>query len=158
MLKKAKKHENKKNNLIRFDEINLKKILFLQNLRHRLSWMFKINLMKPTSSYKSHQEIKGNITNFSKILFNANKLVEENNSEMYFVYLPKYPGVYKDYNYSIYEKVIETVRNLNIPIIDLYPIFSSHPDPKSLFPLRRFGHYNEKGYKLVVEELLKKVN
>tara|TARA_B100002052_G_scaffold255080_1_gene245063 strand:+ start:80 stop:1273 length:1194 start_codon:yes stop_codon:yes gene_type:complete len=157
MLKKAKKHENKKNILIRFDEINLKEILFLQNLRHRLSWMFKVNLMRSTSSDKSHQEIKENIINFSKILFNANKLVEENNSEMYFVYLPKYPGVYNDYNYSIYEKVIETVSNLNIPIIDFYPIFSSHPDPKSLFPLRRFGHYNEKGYKLIVETAINKI-
>ena len=54
--------------------------------------------------------------------------------------------------------MIDIVENLNIDLIDIYKIFSHHPDPKSLFPLRRYGHYNKDGYKLVVEELLKKLN
>ena len=51
------------------------------------------------------------------------------------------------------------VEKLNIPIIDLYKdLFSGHPDPKSLFPFRTYGHYNEEGYRLVAETILDKIN
>jgi hypothetical protein len=39
------------------------------------------------------------------------------------------------------------VKNLNIPVIDIHQeVFADHPDPLSLFPHRRNGHYNAKGY------------
>ena len=89
---------------------------------------------------------------------NSKNLVKENGSNFYFVYLPQYPGIYDEYRLKVYKQVIDIVENLNIDLIDIYKIFSHHPDPKSLFPLRRYGHYNKDGYKLVVEELLKKLN
>jgi len=33
-------------------------------------------------------------------------------------------------------------------------VFSKNPDPLVFFPFRANGHYNEKGYKLVAEEIL----
>lgn len=72
---------------------------------------------------------------------------------LYFVYLPSW----KRYNSGpqIVElertKVLTLVSALGIPIIDLHPVFDAHSDPLSLFPFRRFGHYNEEGHKIVAE-------
>ena len=158
LLQKLKKHQRKKNALFRFEEFDFKKVLFLQSIRHRLSWMFKIDLMN--INLISSKEDKSNyLDEFSEILVQANNLVTKNNSRLYFVYLPEFPGIYTDgQRLQSYKKVINLVEKLNIPIIDLYKdLFSKHPDPKSLFPLRIYGHYNEEGYKLVVESILDKI-
>ena len=48
------------------------------------------------------------------------------------------------------------MEKLNIPIIDLQKdLFSVHNDPKSLFPRRMYGHYNELGYRLAAETIFK---
>ena len=57
-----------------------------------------------------------------------------------------------------YGKIVQIVKNLNIPIIDIYSeLFEKHKDPLSLFSLRKFGHYNEGGYSLVAQIILDKV-
>ncbi len=96
---------------------------------------------------------------FSEVLVQANNLVTKNNSRLYFVYLPGFPGIYTDgQRLQSYKKVINLVEKLNIPIIDLYKdLFSKHPDPKSLFPLRVLNHYNEEGYRLVAKTILDKI-
>ena len=54
--------------------------------------------------------------------------------------------------------VLEIVRNLNVPIIDIQnEVFLEHSDPISLFPLRIHGHYNEDGYRMVAEEIYEKL-
>ena len=37
-------------------------------------------------------------------------------------------------------------------------VFGIHPDPLSLFPYRSEGHYNPEGYRLVADEIAKKIN
>ena len=100
-----------------------------------------------------------NIKMFEKILERTKNIVDQNNSKLYFVYLPEYPGIYTDrQRLQSYKKVINLVEELNIPIIDLYKdLFSNHPDSKSLFPQRMYGHYNEKGYRLVTKTILDKM-
>ena len=49
------------------------------------------------------------------------------------------------------------VESLNIKIIDLQPVFDAEKDKKGLYPLRIFGHPNEKGYDIVGEHIVKKV-
>jgi lysophospholipase L1-like esterase len=72
---------------------------------------------------------------------------------MYFVYLPGRGQVHPTRDF-----VLKTVKDLNIPIIDLKEeIFDIHPDPLSLFPLRLYAHYNAKGYKLIAEVISKKL-
>ena len=51
-------------------------------------------------------------------------------------------------------RVLELVNALDIPIIDLQPVFQAQKDPLSLFPFRRFGHYNETGNQIVADTLL----
>ena len=164
LLQELKTYQSKKNVLFRFEEFNFKNVLLLVSIRYRLSWMFKIdlnniNLISSRIGF-FHKEDKPNyLDEFSEILVQANNLVTKNNSKFYFVYLPMYPGVYNSttnkQSLQSYKKVINLVEKLNIPIIDLYKdLFSKHPDPKSLFPLRVLNHYNEEGYRLVTKTIL----
>ena len=51
--------------------------------------------------------------------------------------------------------VFNFLQQQKIPIIDIHSeVFESHPDPASLCPLRRCGHYNSMGYKLIVDSIL----
>ena len=160
-LQELKNYQRNKNVLFQFEKFKFKRVLFLESTRHRLSWMFKIDLMN--INLISLKEDESNyLDEFSEVLVQANNLVTNNNSKLYFVYLPEYPGIYNSITgkqrLQSYKKVINLVEKLNIPIIDLYKdSFSDHPDPKSLFPLRIYGHYNEEGYRLVAKTILDKI-
>ena len=99
---------------------------------------------------------------FKNILKLSNKLTKENNSKLYFVYLPlynRYAVEKQKYDLQLYKEVIEIVESLNIPIIDLHEeLFKKYDDPLSLFPFRKKGHYTEKGYQLVAETIFNKIN
>ena len=85
-------------------------------------------------------------------------MVSKWNGKLYFVYLPrflKYSAGKGDINR---EFVIKTVSELNIPIIDIHKeVFNIHPDPLSLFPFRKNGHYNAEGYRLVAESIKNRI-
>jgi len=49
--------------------------------------------------------------------------------------------------------VLETVRALGVPVIDIEPHFRETGDPLALFPFRLNGHYNDAGYALVAHVL-----
>jgi len=68
--------------------------------------------------------------------------------------LPGY-GQYSTGNNDINrEFVLRTTTELKVPMIDIHEeVFASHPDPLSLFPYRREGHYNAEGYRLVAEAI-----
>jgi len=98
---------------------------------------------------------------FEKILKMSKELVKENNSKLYFVYLPNYIRYIDNNNHDnlySYKKVTQIVQNLNIPIIDINKeLFEKHKDQLSLFPFRKLGHYNEKGYELIAETVFDKI-
>ena len=161
LLQAFKEYERKNNVLFNFDKFKFKNVLLLKNIRRRLSWMFKIDLMQ-INLINSKKDELNYLDKFSELLFQANNLVTKNNSKLYFVYLPYYPGTHDSAAYTqrseSYKKIINLVKKLDIPIIDLYKdLFNDHTDPKSLFPGRKFGHYNEEGYRLVVEIILEKI-
>ena len=95
-----------------------------------------------------------------KILQQSKQLANSWNGDFYFVYLPAYDR-YNNFltNHGRYlqrEKVLDMVRGLDIPIIDIHEqVFANHSDPRSLFPLRIHGHYNAEGYRLVAEAIAK---
>ena len=98
---------------------------------------------------------------FENILKLSIKLTKENNSILYFVYLPdyeRYIGKNIHDNKFHYKKVTKIVENLNIPIIDIHKeLFEKHNDPLSLYPFRLRYHYNEPGYQLVSETIFNKI-
>jgi len=161
VLEKMKKKELKENKLIKQDKLfrlekfKLINFLKLKDFRLLLNRIFNINLVHikvelppPPPMYKE----------FSKILNEANNLVKKNNAKLYFVYLNADPRMRANYEKS-YKKILSIVKNLNIPIIDIYEeVISKHPDPDSLRPFRIFTHYNEEGYKLIAEAILNHFN
>ncbi len=92
---------------------------------------------------------------FLKIMKLTKELVSNNNSKLYFIYLPTY-GRYKhtkeDYNYEFIKNI---VNELNIPFIDIhYDVFDKDPNPLKYFPFELpGGHYNVEGYKKVAESI-----
>jgi hypothetical protein len=102
---------------------------------------------------------------FKDIFAEAKRVVHEWNGELIFVYLPewsRYPEKInlcrKRFLNTGKSKVLSAIKDLQIPIIDIESVFSSHSDPLSLFPFRIYGHYNSEGYKLVAEHLEKYIS
>jgi len=75
---------------------------------------------------------------------------------LYFVYLPSWNRYRNGPRVSDREHatVLEIAKGLHIPVIDVEPRFRLEPDPLSLFPFRRSGHYNERGNQLVADTVL----
>lgn len=91
---------------------------------------------------------------FKKILSMTKKLTNENNSELYFVYLPSYSRYKTKNSVKHYKEVTKIVNDLNIPIIDIHKkVFKKTEDPLSLFPFKFYGHYNVEGYRRVAESI-----
>ena len=94
---------------------------------------------------------------FSKILTKAKDRVEAWGGRLYFVYLPSFSRYSETVDHDLYRKkskVIELVRGLNIPVIDIHQkVFAIHPY-LALFPLQLNGHYNAKGYSEVAKAIV----
>jgi len=111
-------------------------------------------------SLKGKTDLNPDLKSFKKIMKRAKEITKSNNSELYFVYLPRkdsYVGKKRFHSY-FYEEVLDLIEDLNIPIIDLYEdFFNNLEDPKSVIPLRERGHFNELGYRLVSNLIYKKI-
>ena len=95
---------------------------------------------------------------FKRILEKSKKMVTKWEGTLYFVYLPSIQPYLNNFEDPFREDALRIINELNIPIIDMHEeVFASHPDPLSLFPLRRNGHYNADGYRLVAEAINKKL-
>ena len=98
-----------------------------------------------------------NIDVFRDILSKAKSRVNGWGGALYFVYLPgwaRYAG-YAEVGAKQRASVLKIASALNLNMIDIHPAFERQSDPLSLFPFREPGHYNEKGHRLVAQEVLK---
>ena len=93
---------------------------------------------------------------FERILAEARTTAETWNGRVIFVYLPTWE------RYRVPElaskdrdRVLDIARRFDLYVVDLHSVFAVHPDPLSLFPFRRYAHYNEAGHRLVAEEVLR---
>jgi hypothetical protein len=90
-------------------------------------------------------------------LAQARTVVASWGGTLYFVYLPSWsryrngPGAVE----PEHAKVLALANALAIPVIDVQAAFQADTDPLSLFPFRRFGHYNERGHRIVAETILR---
>ena len=95
---------------------------------------------------------------FIEIIKKVNDLALDNNSKLYFVYLPsyhRYKNIIKDNNYKDFNYIKNSIIDLNIPFIDLHTDLISK-NYKAFFPFGLVGHYDEKGYKEVAKFIFEK--
>jgi hypothetical protein len=91
---------------------------------------------------------------FKQILLSAKNLVKQNDSKLYFVYLPEYARYKTSFDNTNYLKIKKILSELDIPLIDLHTeIFIKEKDPTDLYPFNSFGHYNKLGYKKVADKI-----
>ncbi len=91
-----------------------------------------------------------------KILKLAKELVNENNSKLYFIYLPEYARYKNNYDNTNYYLIKKIVNQLDIPFIDIpIEVFEKEKNPLILFPFEMYGHYTVEGYKKVSEIIYK---
>jgi len=93
---------------------------------------------------------------FREVLQDARAFVGTWNGLLYFVYLPAWQRYTGRQATSVNrDTILNLVRRLNIPVIDIHESFQAHSDPLRLFPFRQQGHYNEEGHRLVAETILR---
>lgn len=95
---------------------------------------------------------------FERVLAEAKNTVNLWGGRLVFVYLPTWERYrFPELASKDRDKVLLIAKMLDLEVIDLHEIFSAHPDPLSLFPFRRYAHYNEAGHRLVGEEVLRRL-
>ena len=142
------------------DELIKKKIPDL--LRYREELKDKENIKYKTLKFirldKTKRILRNKKEKFIEIMKKANDLAKDNNSKLYFVYLPsynRYNKLIKNNNYKDFIFIKNSIKDLNIPFIDLHTDLISK-NPEAYFPFGLEGHYNEKGYKNVGKFLFEK--
>jgi len=91
---------------------------------------------------------------FKHILKQAKNLSLENGSNLYFVYLPKYPGDEKHNRDKLFTTVKKITKELEIPFLDMNKlVFAKEDNPKKLYPFEKKGHFNIEGYKKITEAI-----
>ena len=127
--------------------------LFLQKTRELIE-NFKKN--KNSSGYSPNNRYYNdkNLLAFEEIMELALNIDE--NAKFYFVYLAEYQQFFTDnYNFEHKKKILEIVKKLNIPIIDLESSFKKSKNLDILFSIHsRFKHYSSDGYRLAAEHIL----
>jgi hypothetical protein len=121
--------------------------------------MFKlrnfINLKLDQIQNKNAKDIQKINPEYKLILKYVKNIVEENNAKLYFVFLPelnRYKLRVNDEKFNDYRKLINFIKSLDIPIIDLHEeVFKKIKNPKSLYPWKTDVHYTIEGYKIVSE-------
>jgi hypothetical protein len=127
--------------------------LQLRNLRQLLEITY--GRSKQTSGDNRYSDKQLDL--FRRVLLRAKTSVNGWGGKLYFVYLPARDRFARGYDYSR-DAVLNIVKDLDLILIDLEPAFRLQGDPFSLFPYGRFGHYNEKGHRLVADTVLGTLN
>ena len=94
---------------------------------------------------------------FEKILSNSKKLTENWGGKMYLVYLPSYFAFASKNENRFYSYILKTASENNIPTIDMYNVFLENLNPLDLFSLQMNSHYNPRGYNLVAQNILERL-
>jgi hypothetical protein len=93
------------------------------------------------------------IAEFKRVLRTAQSVVASWGGVLYIVYLPARDRYvfHEEFNRAV---VLDLIKALGLQLIDVKVAFSAHGDPLSMFPFRRFGHYNREGHRIVAETVL----
>jgi hypothetical protein len=135
------------------DEINER--IKRNNLISKLIKFFKIHNLRNLLFFKeSKTQIQPQL--LKEILSLTKELSIQNNSKLYFVYLPKYQRYKLENNDKEYNLVKNIVGDLKIPFIDIHEkVFQREGDPLKLFSFSLNFHYTKEGYRKVSKSIFK---
>jgi len=135
------------------------KALRLYHIRGRMGFDDNIN-----THLHAHNNVRRQMDTsvdplFTQILKQTRDQTAAWGGKLYFIYLPaktryetgsKGRVLFKHSN-----AVLEVAKNLGLSIINIHrEVFSSHPDPMSLFPNRMYNHYSPTGYNAVAKAII----
>lgn len=129
----------------------------LSHIREKLQLLKLPGLtQEATETKESEKASQETVELFRRVLQKAIKSVTAREGRVAFVYLPQWAR-YSNPSHASQdrERILELVRGLGIPVIDIHPAFAAQKDPLALFPFRLPGHYNEQGNRIVAEEVLR---
>ena len=125
----------------------------LSAVRQQFGLIYGANLSEKGGLLRTEE---ANIALLQAILLQAKSAVSSWGGVLDFVYLPTWERYVHPESVTVRrDSILNLVKHLDIPVIDLHPVFQASGDPLSLFPFRRGWHYNEKGHRLVGEEALR---
>ena len=133
--------------------------LVLPNLR-LLAWNARQNLRFPQHAIAEphgHQPRESNLALLVRILATARDEVAAKGGQLVFVYLPeyyRYAGPRLSAGAAQREAVLDAVRALDLPLVDVHAAMSAYADPVQLFPFGLKGHYNAAGARLAANAIL----
>jgi hypothetical protein len=139
-----------KNSLSKFQKNQTKQAITKKHERLKLYQFFKLwetrillnNYLPENSkpSYSLHPKL-------DDIFRLTKEFLENNNTNFYVVYLPRYqlprPKIIEDH----YLGIKNITNKYSIPLINIYDFFDNEDDPLKYYPFRMRGHFNEVGYK-----------
>jgi len=134
----------------------------LYHLRQSLALWYSGQRHDPAERIRSTREYFSSVVSdeefnlFRNVLVDAIGTVESWGGRMYFVYLPEWAR-YAERELANKNRahVLELVKSLRLPLIDIHELFAGHHDPLGLFPFRELNHYNIEGHRLVGTEILR---
>ena len=93
---------------------------------------------------------KNNLNEFEIILERTKNILNENNTQLYFVYLPSYDHLKYSFNDKNLNSIKNILKKLDITLIDINKeIFDKNNDKLGFFPFRMKGHYTVDGYRQI---------
>lgn len=126
---------------------------------------FKNKLFRGLKDQRDDQELIKN--EFKEVMKLANDLANQKKINFYFVYVPTYFLDHKNImgnekirlkNDQYYLDILSVINELKIPIIDLKAeLFKKDNDPLSILPFRTYGHFTEKGNRLISNIIINKI-
>jgi hypothetical protein len=137
--------------------------------RHLVGELVKLNALRQRfglvygdssqSSQYTESDVKTTMDLLERALREAKATVDAWGGRLYFVYLPERDTCI-DPGRAVGDRghIMNIVSREGIPLIDLHHAFRIQSDPLVLFPMRRLGHYNQKGHRLVGDEVLKSIS
>lgn len=73
----------------------------------------------------------------------AQESVRASEGNLVVIYLPQWERYYRPALASPdRDLVLDLIKSLGIPVVDMHPMFAAQKDPLGLFPFRQRGHYN----------------
>ena len=131
------------------------------NLKYKILKFVRLDKTKNSinfNSVASHQIDQAIFKEFELIMSLTKKLAFQNNSNLYFVYLPEYSRFVRKYDNKNYEKIISIIDKLNINLIDLNKeIFEKEKNPLKYFPFGLDAHFNPLGYKVISNTIYRQI-